>query len=99
MKKAKGGGAAEEPAAPVNTPSSPGSAVPLDGDFADPATTKFPYAELTVVGVVPPGVDPTKKEQYLSDAEFQEKLGMARDAFAALPAWKKTKAKKDSKLF
>ena len=78
MKKAKGGGAAEEPAAPVNTPSSPGSAVPLDGDFADPATTKFPYAELTVVGVVPPGVDPTKKEQYLSDEEFEAVLKVSR---------------------
>ena len=103
MKKAKGasgGGAADDaPALAFNAPSSPGSSVPLDGDFKDPANNKFSYEELTVVGVVPDGVDPTKKEQYLTDEVFQEKFGMAKDAFNALPGWKKTKAKKDAKLF
>ena len=48
---------------------------------------------------IPIKVDPTKKEQYLSDEEFKEKFGMEFSEFFLLPAWKKTKAKKDNKLF
>lgn len=48
---------------------------------------------------VPAGVDPTRKEDYLSDADFEVLLKMGRDAFAKMPAWKKQAAKKNAKIF
>ena len=47
----------------------------------------------------PPGVDKSKRETYLEDAKFQELFKMDKDAFAALPGWKKTAAKKKHNLF
>ena len=60
----------------MNTPSSPGSAVLLDGDFA---TRRRP---VPVRGADCRGGrsrrGPDQEGVHLSDAEFQEKLGMAR---------------------
>jgi len=87
---------AEEPAAP--TPPVPaGAAELLSGDFADPEATKFSYEELS--SGIPAGVDPAKKEQYLSDAEFEKYLGTPRADFGRLAAWKQKAKKKDAKLF
>ena len=44
-------------------------------------------------------VDPAHKEQYLSDTQFKEILGMTKDAFAKLPKWKQTTLKKSNNLF
>ena len=46
-----------------------------------------------------PGVEPTKKELYLSDDVFQEKFGMDKAAFAAQPAWKQKSKKQALNLF
>ena len=56
------------------------------------------YIELLCLDC-PIQVDPTKRERYLTDADFKEKFGMEFSEFFLLPAWKKTKAKKDTKLF
>jgi len=48
---------------------------------------------------LPDGVDPVRLETYLSEEDFTEVLGMDREEFDALPAWKKTKLKKDAGLF
>jgi hypothetical protein len=54
----------------------------------------------TLIGSeVPEGVDPTKKEQYLSDAEFQEVFKMSKVEFNALPQWKQNNHKKKVKLY
>lgn len=45
------------------------------------------------------GIDPTKREEYLSDDDFSSVFGMARADFAALPAWKRTQRKKEVGLF
>ena len=45
------------------------------------------------------GIDPTRREDYLTEAEFSSIFGMARDAFKALPQWKRTQKKKDVGLF
>jgi len=45
------------------------------------------------------GVDPTIKEKYLSDADFQSLFNMAKADFAALPKWKQETAKKKHGLF
>ena len=34
------------------------------------------------------GIDPTKKENYLDDAEFEKLFAMARAAFGELKLWK-----------
>ncbi|XP_041262354.1 villin-1 [Onychostruthus taczanowskii] len=48
---------------------------------------------------LPQGVDPSRKEDHLSDADFQAVFGMSRSAFSSLPLWKQQKLKKDNGLF
>jgi hypothetical protein len=80
-------------AAPAPAP----SAAVTSAAFANPATKKFPYDALK--GSLPEGVDPAQKEQYLDDATFQNLFGTTRQAFAALPKWKRDEAKKKHGLF
>lgn len=58
----------------------------VDGEFVTPP--KFPE-----------GLDQGKKEQYLSDEEFEKFLGVAKEDYAKLPKWKQLNAKKKCKLF
>lgn len=48
---------------------------------------------------LPQGVDPSRKEDHLSDEDFQAVFGMNRSAFSSLPLWKQQKLKKDKGLF
>lgn len=48
---------------------------------------------------LPEYVNATKLEMYLSDDEFEETLGMAKDEWKKLPAWKKTTLRKEHGLF
>ncbi|NXU99268.1 VILI protein, partial [Cettia cetti] len=48
---------------------------------------------------LPRGVDPSRKEDHLSDEDFQAVFGMKRSAFSNLPLWKQQKLKKDKGLF
>ncbi|XP_039612360.1 villin-1 [Polypterus senegalus] len=48
---------------------------------------------------LPEGVDPTKKEEYLSNEDFAETLGMTRSIFYALPLWRQQNLKKANGLF
>ncbi|XP_030097521.1 villin-1 [Serinus canaria] len=48
---------------------------------------------------LPRGVDPSRKEDHLSDADFQAVFGMSRSAFSSLPLWKQQNLKKDKGLF
>ena len=65
----------------------------------DSETNKLDYEQLKGAGVIPPGVDPSRKEAYLSDAQFQEIFGMAPAAFNDLKQWKKNDLKKAKNLF
>lgn len=47
----------------------------------------------------PPGCDPSKKEMYLSDEEFQSVFGISKDKFAGQAKWKQQSQKKSKKLF
>jgi len=55
------------------------------------------YDKLKEGGVA--GVDPTMKEQYLSDAEFEKVLGSPRGEFNNMKAWKQNQLKKAKGLF
>ncbi|XP_059823538.1 villin-1 [Hypanus sabinus] len=48
---------------------------------------------------LPPGVDPTKKEEYLSDADFEKVFEVSRIKFNAMPEWKQKNLKKAKGLF
>lgn len=52
------------------------------------------------VGMVwPPDVDPARREDFLSVADFERCLGMTRAEFKALPAWRQRKVKHGAGLF
>ncbi|KAJ6957952.1 hypothetical protein NC653_039808 [Populus alba x Populus x berolinensis] len=60
----------------------------------------YPYERLKVNSPDPvTEIDVTKRETYLSAAEFREKFGMAKDAFYKLPKWKQNKLKMALQLF
>ncbi|XP_048808688.1 villin-1 isoform X1 [Lagopus muta] len=48
---------------------------------------------------LPRGVDPSRKENHLSDEDFMAVFGMTRSAFANLPLWKQQNLKKEKGLF
>jgi len=50
-------------------------------------------------GDYPASLDTTKKEAYLSEAEFQAVLGMTKAAFYKQPKWKQESLKKENELF
>ena len=45
------------------------------------------------------GIDPTRREEYLTAPEFETVFGVSRETFKALPAWKRNQKKKDVGLF
>jgi hypothetical protein len=49
--------------------------------------------------VLPADVDADRKEDYLSDEEFQKVFKASREDFARSPNWKRKKQKQDAKLF
>ena len=51
------------------------------------------------IGKCPAGIDMARREQYLSDAEFNSTFNMSKDKFDALPKWKRIRAKKEVGLF
>ncbi|KAJ9141342.1 hypothetical protein P3X46_031884 [Hevea brasiliensis] len=60
----------------------------------------FPYERLKISSTDPvTEIDVTKRETYLSSAEFREKFGMAKDAFYKMPKWKQNKLKMALQLF
>lgn len=62
--------------------------------------TVYPYERLKTSSPDPVAdIDVTKRETYLSVAEFKEKFGMAKDAFYKLPKWKQNKLKMALQLF
>nr|XP_019597412.1 PREDICTED: villin-1 [Rhinolophus sinicus] len=61
----------------------------------------FPLEQLVnkPVEELPPGVDPSRKEEHLSVEDFTKALGMTPDAFSVLPRWKQQNLKKAKGLF
>lgn len=60
--------------------------------------TVYPL-EVLLKRPLPEYVNPTKLEMYLDDDEFEQTLGMAKDEWKKLPAWKKTNLRKEHGLF
>ncbi|KAM4626722.1 villin-1 isoform 1-T2 [Discoglossus pictus] len=69
--------------------------------FTSPAFQTYPAEDLLnkTSDELPPGVDPSRKEEYLSTADFSSIFGMSRSEFEALPDWRKQNIKKVKGLF
>lgn len=65
--------------------------------YLEPESNKFDYEALK--GAFPPGVNPERKEAYLSDENFQTIFGMTPSAFNELKKWKQNDLKKAKGLF
>lgn len=62
---------------------------------------RYPLADLLHKDVerLPEGVNPTCKELYLKDDEFEELFKMNRESFTSMPQWKQQSLKKQAGLF
>ncbi|XP_056321845.1 villin-1 [Danio aesculapii] len=71
------------------------------GSMPRPVTQTFPAEKLVNVQTedLPEGVDPTRKEDYLSDDDFTLAMGISRMNFYAMPSWKQLNLKKEKGLF
>ncbi|KAK8454992.1 hypothetical protein SEVIR_4G064000v4 [Setaria viridis] len=60
----------------------------------------YPYDCLKTTAADPvTEIDVTRRETYLSSAEFKEKFGMTKEAFSKLPKWKQNRLKIALQLF
>ncbi len=97
--ESKSGAARDKPPAPVRVVSGSGSeadAAAAAVGFHDPSTTVLTLEEAQRGG---PHVDPSRREQYLSNTEFQQLFGCTKAEFVGLQSWKRDAAKKKNKLF
>ncbi|XP_030641839.1 villin-1 [Chanos chanos] len=71
------------------------------GIMSSAALPTFPADKLVNILAedLPDGVDPTRKEEYLSNDDFALVLGMPRSKFYAMPLWKQQNLKKERGLF
>ena len=67
------------------------------GQFLDPANNKFSLDVLRAG--IPEGVNPAKKEYYLTEEDFQALFAMSYDAWEALKDWKRKDLKKKQGIF
>ena len=73
----------------------------VESRFTEPSESfSFSYEVLMKPAIeLPDGVDPSKRETYLSEKEFQSVFGMERSAFEAFKPWKQAQLKRSKKLF
>jgi len=58
----------------------------------------YSYAELTSESL-PRGADPTQKEVYLSDEEFESIFKMKKEDYEKIPSWRRETLKKKVGLY
>ena len=82
---------------PAEAPAPAPAPSPVASKFQDPRELKLSYEQLKAG--LPEGVDPAKKEQYLSDADFEKVMKSPRAAFNEMKAWKQQQLKKAAGLY
>lgn len=55
--------------------------------------------EILLKRPLPEYVNPTKLEMYLSPGDFEQTLGMTKEEWKKLPAWRQTTLRKEHGLF
>ena len=68
-----------------------------DDNYKDASFTKYPLEELQKG--IPEGVNPARKEYYLSEEDFMKTFNMPLDAWENLKDWKRKQMKKAVSLF
>ena len=68
-----------------------------EGKYLDPETNKFDVEELKKG--IPAGVDPARKQLYLSAEQFEATFGETLESFKQKKEWKQKDIKKDKGLF
>ena len=68
-----------------------------DDEFLDPANNKFTLDVLKAG--IPEGVNPKKKEYYLTEEDFKAIFGMTYEAWEGLKEWKRKDFKKKQGIF
>uniref|UniRef100_A0A4W4FRB9 Villin-1 n=1 Tax=Electrophorus electricus TaxID=8005 RepID=A0A4W4FRB9_ELEEL len=71
------------------------------GVMSSSTLPNFPADQLVncQVADLPEGVDPSRREEYLSDKDFSLVLGFSRMDFYSMPLWKQKNLKKEKGLF
>ena len=59
----------------------------------------FSLDQLQAPGPYPPGIDARRREDYLSDEDFENVFEMSKEAFEEIPKWRQIQLKKLAKLF
>jgi len=79
----------------------PGMTVALRAETNDSDVEYYPLRVLKERDAekLPQGVDPTRKEFYLHDKEFEKVFKMSRQSYETLPSWKRQNLKKAAGLF
>lgn len=86
--------------APVQVvPPPSGPAVPKGQAVLGMYLTYFPLERLQDPATLPPTLNMSSLETYLTDEDFQKAFKMTKDQFANIPAWKKVSLKKKNGLF
>jgi len=83
---------------PASKRSHPPAQVPVMSVLQDYLPKVYSYEEL-LQDPLPPGVDSTRLEHYLTEEEFEKVFKMTRSEFVLIPAWKADKIKQDVGLF
>merc|ERR1712130_857588 len=72
---------------PASKRSHPPAQVPVMSVLQDYLPKVYSYEEL-LQDPLPPGVDSTRLEHYLTEEEFEKVFKMTRSEFVLIPAWK-----------
>ncbi|XP_066542455.1 villin-1 [Hoplias malabaricus] len=86
----------------TNTNTTPNPSNNSSNSVLPPSTRPIHPAEQLInclTDDLPEGVDPAKKEEYLSEEEFALVLGISRINFYSMPLWKQQNLKKEKGLF
>ncbi|CAL9234875.1 unnamed protein product [Arabidopsis halleri] len=72
----------------------------INRDLSSLESLTYSYKQLRVDSQEPvSNIDATRREAYLTEKEFEERFGMAKSEFYALPKWKQNKLKISLHLF
>ena len=59
----------------------------------------FKYEQLAFPGPYPAGIQLSRRELYLSEADFKRILGVSKEQWGSLPKWRRILKKREKKLF
>ncbi|KAI4888023.1 hypothetical protein NFI96_034695, partial [Prochilodus magdalenae] len=94
------GGPYSEYSQRIQSPRSPNLLVDLSPSKQTSGSTLSPELLLNKSpNELPLGVDPNKREEYLTDIDFESLLGCSRKDFQRLPKWRQSDLKKKAGLF